>query len=535
MTKYLLLFLSCCPVFVSAQYQYQRLNHIRAIQENARLYDLDVDFHTSLNPVDKWQMDSAGLSVKNAELLKFGYRQWFWRKLFDESLVKLKDDKYELTIDPVINLRYGYDLADESIPYTSTRGFAVSGKLGKYFSFTSSFLENQARFPSYVGEFAENYEVVPGQGYARPFGGNALDFSMASGEISYAPNSLFSFTLGQGRNFFGEGYRSLILSDVAFNYPFFRIQTSFWKIKYTNLWAQLYDVRDEVSENGIFAKKYLSSHYFSLNINSRWNVCLFESIVIGDTAQQRGLDVSFFNPLILYRPVEFAVGSGAGNALLGFGSSYKIKDGLMVYGQALLDEFTFSEFFSSSGYWANKFSYQLGLKYYNAFGVEGLFGRVEYNGARPYTYTHKQPLTNYGHYGQPLAHPWGANFNEGLTRWLYTHKRWEYEMAFHYGKMGLDTAGSNWGSDIYKTYSTREMDYENSTGQGLEATLIYFMARAAWMVNPESGLKLEAGFQMRSMTAQVSDGTSTRPLPLGESNFVFIGLRTEFLNRYFDF
>ncbi|HBF20163.1 MAG: gliding motility protein RemB [Owenweeksia sp.] len=523
-----------CPFFLSAQYQFQRLNHLDQIRQNADLYNTDVDFHTSIAPFNRTEIHQT-LGYDNTPDLKFGYQQWFWRKLFDESLVKLQGDNYELRIDPVINLRYGYDLTDKSIPYTSTRGVTLEGKLGKNFSFTSTFLENQARFPVYVADFAKTYNVVPGQGFARDFGGDALDFSMASGEISYSPNDIFSFSLGQGRNFFGEGYRSLILSDVGFNYPYFKIQTSFWKIKYTNLWAQLYDVRDEVTDNGIFSKKYLSSHYLSLNINSRWNVSLFESIVLGDTNQQRGIDPAFFNPVILYRPVEFAVGSGSGNALLGMGTSYKLTNGLMVYGQALLDEFTFAEFFGNRGYWGNKFSYQAGIKYYHAFGVKGLFARLEYNSARPYTYSHQVPLINYGHYGQPLGHPWGANFGETLTRWYYYKGRWEFEAALHYGQIGLDTAGSNWGSDIYKSYDSREQDYDNATGQGVKANLVYVLLRAAWLVNPESGLKLETGVQLRSLSAKGVTDISTQSLPLGDSKFIFFGLRTELFNRYFDF
>ena len=150
---------------------------------------------------------------------------------------------------------------------------------------------------------------------------------MASGELTYTPDNIFSITLGQGRNFFGEGYRSMMLSDAAFNYPFLRIETTFWKVKYTNLWAQLYDVRPEaqLSTNGGYAKKYLSSHYLSINLTTRWNLSFFEAIVVGDTAQQEGVDISFFNPIIFYRPVEFAVGSQSGNALLGLGTSYKLS------------------------------------------------------------------------------------------------------------------------------------------------------------------------------------------------------------------
>ena len=167
--------------------------------------------------------------------------------------------------------------------------------------------------------------------------------------------------------------------------------------------------------------------------------------------------------------------------------------------------------------------------------MKGLFGRLEYNSARPYTYSHQRPLINYGHYGQPLGHPWGANFGEALTRWFYNWDRWEVEAAFHYGRIGLDTLNSNWGSDIYKSYNSREQDYNNSTGQGLQANLIYILLRGAWIVNPESGLKLEAGVQLRSLSADGDADISTLSLPVGDSKFIFVGLRTELFNRYFDF
>ncbi|MGB0178199.1 MAG: hypothetical protein ACPF9D_13615, partial [Owenweeksia sp.] len=105
----------------------------------------------------------------------------------------------------------------------------------------------------------------------------------------------------------------------------------------------------------------------------------------------------------------------------------------------------------------------------------------------------------------------------------------------HYGKVGLDTNGTNWGSDIYKAYTTREKDYNNNTGQGLEASLTYVLLRAAWLINVESGFKVEAGLQLRQMNAGLDETANTRSLPLGGSNMVFVGLRTEFLNRYFDF
>ncbi len=518
---------------LSAQYQYLRLNHIRELRIAAPLYDLDQNFHTGIRPLDLWNIDSNGASSSAWQLpLQKNVSGWFGRKLWNEHLVHIKENEVILSIDPIVNFQGGIDVSgSRELLYTNTRGFNVEGQLGQHFSFQTSYLENQAVFPEYISHFVQRQEVVPGQGFARDFGENGYDYGIASGQVSYTPNSTFSFTLGQGRNFFGEGYRSMLLSDAAFNYPFFRIETSFWKIKYVNLWGQLYDIRPGLRQNGAYARKYFSSHYLSLNITPRWNVSVFEAIILGDTAQHRGIDVAFFNPVIFYRPVEFAVGSGQGNALLGAASSYKLRDGMQVYGQFLLDEFNLKSLTNGQGSWVNKFSWQLGAKYFNSFGVQGLFTRFEYNASRPYTYSHRDVITNYGHYGQPLAHPWGSNFHEGILQVVLQRGRWEAETRFHIGAMGLDSDSLNWGADIFRSYNDNRQNLGNKVAQGESGSYQYLVGRVAYLVNPASGLKLECGMRLRNL----STNNTTTPFSGGQSQYFFVGLRTEFFNRYYDF
>jgi hypothetical protein len=520
--------LFCASFLVSGQqlYEFQIKNHLDDSRYNRLMYNIDFnEEHTSISSV-------SSKSLVEVQRLKRKTKYWFGRKAFNENLVRISGDGYTLGIDPVVNFQLGRDFENNENKYVNSRGFLIQGKLGKGFSFYSTFIENQAILPSYIDNYVDQHLVVPGQGYSRDFGNGGRDYSVAGGEISYSPNKMFNFTLGQGTNFFGEGYRSMLLSDVAYNYPFFRIQTEFWKIKYVNLWGQLRDVRDEISPGNVFAKKYISSHYLSYNISDRWNLSFFETIILADTNQQRGLDPAFLNPIIFYRPVEFSIGSGSGNALLGFASSYKIADGFQAYGQFVLDEFTFSEFFANTGYWANKYGLQIGLKHYNTLGVKGLFTRLEFNHAPHYTYSHKVILANYGHYGQPLAHPWGANFNETLLHVLYTRDRWEIEARLHIGQIGLDTANSNWGSNIYLSYDTREADYGNTNAQGVRGNLMFLFLRAAWVVNPASNLKIEAGIQYRNLS---TSQPATSPVASGSSNYVFFGLRTDLYNRYYDF
>jgi hypothetical protein len=534
-----LLMLALSGSIAKAQYQFEHLNHLNSIKQAKGLYKKEVNAHTSIQPLNTKELDTLIAGDASNPVKQTG---WLTRKAFYEDLVALNTKDFALTLNPVVNLQLGHELEQSPYRYVNTRGFLVEGRIGKNVTFYSSFLENQARFANYVNTHSQYRGVVLGQGTnARPFpasDSSGFDYAFVAAEVSYNPNKFFTFTAGQGRNFFGEGYRSMLLSDVAYSYPFFRVETSFWRIKYVNLWAQLYDIRPNAiapRPQSINGKKFLSSHYLSININSRLNVSFFEAIVSGDSLQEQGLDVSFLNPVIFYRPVEYQLGSRQGNALLGMAPSYKISNGLMAYGQFILDEFSLEDIRAGNGSWVNKFGWQLGLKNYKTFGVKGLFTRLEYNAARPYTYSHRVVLTNYGHFSSPLAHPWGANFQEFLAQVIYQRKRWELELQFNYGVLGLDTAGGqNFGTDIYLSYNGRAQDEGNSIGQGITGNLIFTQLRAAWVANPATNLKLEAGLRYRNLTASESNIT-TRPFTLDESLWFFAGLRTELFNRYYDF
>ena len=180
---------------------------------------------------------------------------YLYRKFREESFVVVNDtaDKFRLNIDPLFNFQLGIDRADTTGEklYTNTRGFMVRGGIGNKFAFETSFYENQSTFPRYLDSYIatttklfpqpantnENYAVIPGQGRSKPFKKNGYDYAMASGYVSYTPNKYFNFQIGNGKNFIGDGYRSLLLSDNAFNYPYARITTTYKNIQYTNLYT----------------------------------------------------------------------------------------------------------------------------------------------------------------------------------------------------------------------------------------------------------------------------------------------------------
>ena len=344
---------------------------------------------------------------------------WFGRKIWNENLVAIQGEGYWFTLNPVVDLRVGKDSESEaSSTFVNTRGVKVDGGLGEQLTFSTSIFESQGRFADYYNRYAEsikpsggNPAIIPGIGIAKRFKEDAYDFPLAEANIKYTPNKFIDLQLGYGRNFLGDGYRSLLQGDGTSPYPFFKINTTFWKIKYTNTYMWLKDVRDLATVDGTYATKYMASHYLSWNVTKRFNLGFFENVVWTDT-NERGFDFNFVNPLIFYRAVEFGSSSKTGNALLGLSSKYKWNNQINFYGQFLIDEFAIGDVKESNQSWRNKFGYQIGAKYYDAFQVKNLMLQIEYNQVRPYVYSHSNPITNYGHNNQSMGHNWGGNFRE---------------------------------------------------------------------------------------------------------------------------
>jgi hypothetical protein len=79
----------------------------------------------------------------------------------------------------------------------------------------------------------------------------------------------------------------------------------------------------------------------SWNVSKRLNIGLFESVMWADT-NGRGFDVNYLEShVIFFRAIEFQTGQGAGNAILGLSAKYKWNNKVNLYGQFILDEFSF--------------------------------------------------------------------------------------------------------------------------------------------------------------------------------------------------
>jgi hypothetical protein len=287
------------------------------------------------------------------------------------------------------------------------------------------------------------------------------------GRVSYTPNDVFNFQVGLDHNFIGEGNRSLFLSDYGKPYPFAMIRTRFWRVEYSVLYQFF---REELKDK--WRMKNSATHHISLNATKWLNFGIFETVIFQpkDTMLNRGYDVEYLNPVIFYRPQEYAMGS-SDNVLLGASLTAKWKK-LTFYGQFIIDEFSLTEIRAKSKWWANKYGMQTGVKGRFKYGNGTCFFRTEFNFVRPYTYAHLNSGQNYGNMGATLAHPYGSNFFEILGELKYQNKRWTVKTFASYFLHGMDKDGYSFGGNLYSSYDNRPIvngvaqEYGHYTGQG---------------------------------------------------------------------
>jgi hypothetical protein len=517
-----------------AQPALQRSTNTEFMAPDRYLTRPGTNFHTSVRPylMPEVQQTINYDSIVNAlaipSRMEGKTATWMWNHVFNNDLLVVDQPDFALHINPIMNFEVGRDFDTERTTWVNTRGFMADGHIGKNFAFASRFYENQASFAGFIRQEISHTGVIPGQGSYKGFKTDAYDFSRAEGYISYSPSRYFNFRFGHGRNFFGDGYRSLLLGDAHFPYPHFLISTQVWRLKYVNLYAEFMDRRASHSENLGFQKKYGTFHYLTMNVTNRFRVSLFEAVIwqARDSSGFRGFDLNYLNPVIFYRPVEFSLGS-PDNAMLGLNLSYIFGKSTTVYGQLLLDEFKLKEITSGSGWWANKFGWQLGIKTFDAFHVAGLDLQSELNVVRPYTYSHWDPIQNFGHYSQPLAHPLGANFIESVSFVRYHHRRWHFNYELQVAQYGADTANLNFGKDPFLSYDyNRPNDYGVTIGQGLKTNLMRHDFKASWLINPRYNLNVSAGVvYRRHSNTQLTTNTL----------FVYAGLSTSLEKLYYDF
>jgi hypothetical protein len=453
----------------------------------------------NLSKIDEYNIHS--ILMNNSEWVTGSKETFNSRKSIWNTFYKTKPNLFEvnnkdifLVINPVINFQGGKESGNSENLFLNTRGVTVRGRIANKIGFSTTMSDNQERGPSFFQNRVVQYDAVPGVGFYKHFKQTAWDYFDARGYLTFNVTKFIDVQFGYDKNFIGDGYRSLFLSDNANSYLFLKLNTKIWKFDYQNLFMELMPNFTEVRAP-LLERKYAAMHHLSMNVTKWLNLGLFESIVFG---RQQYFDFEYLNPIIFLRYVEGNVGS-PDKAHVGFDFKANAAHAFQFYGQFLLDEFLAKEILKNDGYWANKYAYQIGVKYVDAFKIKNLDLQVESNRVRPFTYSHYDSIANYTHYNQFLAHPLGANFQEyiGIAKYQPAPKWYITAKAIYYYQ-GLDSGGTNFGGNPFDLYTTRTSNFGYYVGGGDKVKCLN--ASMLWSYEIKENLFIEGSLLYRKYT-----------------------------------
>lgn len=439
------------------------------------------------------------------------------------NLYEVNTPDFFLAVNPAVQYQQSFEKGNTQKLFYNSRGITLRGIIGRKIGFDFYLTDNQERDPIYVQQWISNNTAVPGARFYKNFkAAGGYDYFDGRGSISFNASKYIDIQLGYDRNFIGDGYRSLFLSDFSPNAFFLKINTRIWKFNYENLFMELIPDSRRASGNAVLPRKYFRMNYLSLNATKWLNVGIFDAVMFG---RKDHFDFQYLIPVLFLRPAESDIGSGD-NALVGMNIKANIKKKVQLYGQLLLDEFVAKELTKNHGFWANKFGYQLGLKYPDAFGINNLDIQLENNRVRPFTYSHFDSVADYSHYNQPFAHPLGANFQEYIAILKYQPLPHLYlqAKAIHYSQ-GLDSLGKDYGSNVKRNYKDRSRDYGYFVGQGNNVKSLTTSLLASYEVF--ENFFLDANVQNRTYKVQLGGNQKTTVFSLG--------FRWNMARRDFDF
>ncbi len=474
---------------------------------------------------------------------KYRFLNW----LFNKNFIEVQDstESFKLVINPITDFRYfNSDLnATNQNLYLNARGVAAECTFGKKIFLHTSFIENQAFLPNYLDSAYKQYKTSIGEGRYKNFKANGYDYASAQAYLGYQILPQFYLQVGTGKNKIGQGYRSIWLSDMAFNYPYLKMafQDKKQKLNYHVLYALLSNLsnggaKTPASTEPLFQKKPASFQHLEWRIHPRFYAEFFQGIIwqAADNNNRTRLPINYINPLLYTHAAAYGL-NNKNNVYLGLGWCLRLFKNVHVYNYLTVDDL------DTKSEKRQKTALQLGVKLFHAFGIKNLFLQSEYNRISPFAYDGYFNTTSISHYNQPLAYGLQSNSQEWLQLLRYNKGR-----IFIEGQFSLLKAIKAIGNDPSQfPNSTSYLNYLNTEG-GFNPLIaanqntipiyskIPFMVlktrqfidlKIGYVINPKYLMTLQAGLTIRQSNNFIASQTE---------RIFYFGLSTRLFQRYWD-
>ena len=198
--------------------------------------------------------------------------------------------------------------------FYNSRGVSLRGMISHKIAFDVYVTDNQERDPLYVQQWIAANSAVPGARFYKDFrAAGGVDYFDGRASVSFNATKYIDIQLGYDKNFIGDGYRSLFLSDFSGNALFLKFNTRIWKFNYENLFMELIPDNKRALGYDLLPRKYFRMNYLSLNATKWLNVGLFDAVMFG---RKDHFDFQYLIPVMFLRPAESDIGS-KDNAVVG--------------------------------------------------------------------------------------------------------------------------------------------------------------------------------------------------------------------------
>jgi hypothetical protein len=494
------------------------LNRLWLLEAERLALASDTAFHASEKP---WITRKI---IGNNELIWLNTSRSYSKvgaKLFRDHLVDVRGEDYRIVLDPLFDVSVGRDVADTGGFQSANlmfnqRGIQLMGDIGSKFSFQSAFFETQTLAPDYIRRMHDESGVYPSYGRTKEFGERGYDFAMATSLLTYSPTKSITLQMGQGRQFYGHGYRSILWGDATFVHPFAKAGFEWWngKLRYSTMYAELRTLerlpKGEVPES-LFKPKSASVNYLSVVPHPSIEIGIFESTIWNrfDSTGTHPPSILAAIPIIGVHSASEGL-DAQDNSMVGINLRFSPGKKAKIYSQIAID------------HWASRrIGWQVGTQLCDV-ATPGLHLQLEFNHTGDFLYASPYPLQSISHANQPLGHPGGSALNEQLLIINYRKQRWMAEarvnrMIQSGGPQGDFTANPIQIIQPFVAWGTGDL-YHASTS-------------LSWIVQPQTCTTLSMGITWRQeIVSQV-----TQPLFTAETRYIWVGLKSNLLNHYSDF
>ncbi|MEO8512152.1 MAG: capsule assembly Wzi family protein [Ignavibacteria bacterium] len=281
-------------------------------------------------------------------------------------------------------------------------------------------------------------------------------FDNYEGYLRYAtPSDWLGLTIGKEALSFGTGYiDKLFLSNHnSAPFDFLKLDIHYKKVRYSFFHSSI--VGNDSSGKQLDAK-YFVFHRLELGpfFNNSFRLGFNEMVVYSNIP----INFAFLNPISFLTSADLNTelpGRNSNNTLLGLDMQvYPVKN-LSIQGSLLIDDLNFSTLGSdSSNSNDNKFAFQGGINWQNAFTMPNLGLIYEYTRVDPFVYAHRQINNSYTNWNLPLGHSLNPNSDEHAFKLSYDFgSRVKVAVTYKMQRTGenyTDSLGNfvNVGSDI---------------------------------------------------------------------------------------